>query len=102
VNALKAGEIVSVKHGESKEEPSKPAPISDLLKIALWFSGAYVVFLFAGYLPMVLAFSIFFLKFRIGFSWMNSAIMTAIFGLATWAIFTLILGLEPFGMRYYY
>ena len=102
VSALKSVEIVSVKQAEPQEETKKPAPFTEMLKIALWFGGAYVVFFFAGYLPMVVAFSIFFLKFRICFTWLRSATLAAVFGLATWIIFSTVLGVEPFGIEYYY
>lgn len=102
VSAVKAGNFISIKRDESQEKTQKPPAFSDFLKVVLWFTGAYVVFFFAGYLPMVISFSILYLKLRVGFTWTRSVVITGVFGLATWAIFTLVLGLEPFGIQYYY
>jgi len=84
-----------------KKEKEQPA-FKEVLKVFLWFAAAYVVFLFAGYLPMVFFFSFFFLRFRIHFAWAKSALMAVLFSVCTWAVFSLVLGLEPFGIRYYY
>ena len=59
-------------------------------------------FFLAGYLAMVFFFSLFFLKYRIRFTWTRAGFMAGLFSLCTWAVFTLVLGLEPFGVRYYY
>lgn len=102
LNALKAGNFVSVKHDEPQEKEEKQREITDFLKILLWFSGAYGVFLVAGYLPMVVLFSLSYLKFRIGFPWLNAVILTIVFAIGTWGVFSLVLGIAPFGIQYYY
>lgn len=102
MSALKGGDFIKVKHDESHERSNEIIYFSDFLKISLWFIGAYLVFFLGGYLPMVVSFSLLFLKFRIGFTWGRAVIMTLVFSLTTWAVFSLILDLEPFGMRYYY
>ncbi|MCJ7595730.1 MAG: tripartite tricarboxylate transporter TctB family protein [Desulfobacterales bacterium] len=102
VKGLQSVELFTPEPGESEKKEKEHPPFKEVLSVFLWFIAAYVIFLFAGYLPMVLSFSFFFLKFRIHFTWAKSALMAGCFSVCTWAVFTRVLGLEPFGIRYYY
>jgi len=102
VRALRSVELFAGKGGEAEKKEKEQPPLREMVKVILWFVGAYLLFFFAGYLPMVFFFSLFFLKVRIHFAWTKSALMAVVFSVCTWAVFTLVLGLEPFGIRYYY
>jgi len=68
---------------------------STLLKIALWFLGAFVLYFFLGYLPATSIFLFSFLKFDARYSWKTCTAITGASAIVAWAIFTAFLNLPP-------
>ncbi|MDP2917295.1 MAG: tripartite tricarboxylate transporter TctB family protein [Dehalococcoidia bacterium] len=88
----KQGDTIKEEGGKAIEE----SPTMGIIKIFLWFVGAYLLFYFLGYLLFTMVFMFLFLKFYAHLAMRRSLAMTAGFTLFVWLAFSLFLKLDIF------
>ena len=99
IEALRGSELFDTsgaqKLMETTEVDKTQISYLTLLKIALWFSGGFILFYFLGYLPATIIFLFCFLRFYAHYRLKTCAAITGVLALAAWAIFTAFLRLPP-------